>query len=117
MEFTWHDTKRQKNRRKHSLDFADGASVFAGPTVTYEDTRDRNGVRFVPPGDRKAIPFDRLGRAERPPQRNLAFSPRVERAASAASLGVLIMFTLTQKRLDKRLAIGSHFLLKNSNIR
>ena len=77
----------------------------------------RNGVRFVPPGDRKAIPFDRLGRAERPPQRNLAFSPRVERAASAASLGVLIMFTLTQKRLDKRLAIGSHFLLKNSNIR
>ena len=45
MEFTWHDTKRQKNRRKHSLDFADGASVFAGPTVTYEDTRNRYGER------------------------------------------------------------------------
>ena len=45
MEFTWHDTKRQKNRRKHSLDFADGASVFAGPTVTYEDARDRYGAR------------------------------------------------------------------------
>jgi uncharacterized protein len=43
MEFTWHDKKRQANRHKHSLDFADAASVFAGPTVTYEDTRDRYG--------------------------------------------------------------------------
>ncbi len=43
MEFTWHDKKRQANRRKQSLDFADAASVFAGPTVTYEDTRDRYG--------------------------------------------------------------------------
>ncbi|WP_295580776.1 BrnT family toxin [uncultured Lamprocystis sp.] len=43
MEFTWHAKKRQANRRKHSLDFADAASVFAGPTVTYEDTRDRYG--------------------------------------------------------------------------
>ena len=40
MKFTWHEPKRQANRKKHSgLDFADAERVFNGPTATDEDTR------------------------------------------------------------------------------
>jgi len=39
MQFTWHETKRQANLKKHGLDFADAEQVFAGPAFTFEDNR------------------------------------------------------------------------------
>lgn len=39
MNFTWHETKRKTNLKKHGLDFAVAEQVFAGPTVTTEDDR------------------------------------------------------------------------------
>lgn len=39
MNFTWNETKRQSNLKKHGLDFADAAKVFAGETFTWEDRR------------------------------------------------------------------------------
>jgi len=38
MYILWHEPKRQSNLVKHGLDFADAARVFAGPTLTTEDT-------------------------------------------------------------------------------
>jgi uncharacterized protein len=35
----WGESKRRRNRLEHSLDFADTAAVFAGPTFTFEDDR------------------------------------------------------------------------------
>lgn len=43
MRFTWTETKRQSNQKKHGLDFADAELVFAGPTLTDEDKRDYLG--------------------------------------------------------------------------
>ena len=43
MLFTWHESKRQLNLKKHGLDFEDGESVFNGPTSTLEDKRDYRG--------------------------------------------------------------------------
>ena len=37
MDFTWHETKRKTNLKKHGLDFTDASQVFSGPTVTVED--------------------------------------------------------------------------------
>lgn len=39
MRFTWDETKRRENLRKHGLDFADAERVFAGETFRREDTR------------------------------------------------------------------------------
>ena len=39
MNFTWDETKRQANLRKHGLDFADAVHVFNGPLVFFEDQR------------------------------------------------------------------------------
>lgn len=39
MRYTWDETKRQANLRKHGLDFADAEKVFASPMVVFEDTR------------------------------------------------------------------------------
>lgn len=39
MKFTWDEAKRQSNLKKHGLDFADAAKVFAGPLVLFEDDR------------------------------------------------------------------------------
>jgi uncharacterized protein len=39
MNFTWNETKRQANLKKHGLDFADAVHVFSGPLVLYEDNR------------------------------------------------------------------------------
>lgn len=39
MRYTWDETKRQANLRKHGLDFADAAEVFVGPLVLIEDDR------------------------------------------------------------------------------
>ncbi len=43
MQFTWHEPKRQANLKKHGMDFADAAQVFAGPTFTFEDNREDYG--------------------------------------------------------------------------
>jgi len=37
--FTWSDAKRESNRVRHRLDFADAVIVSAGVTFTFEDTR------------------------------------------------------------------------------
>jgi uncharacterized protein (DUF4415 family) len=36
--FTWDENKRRANLRKHGVDFADAETIFAGHTVTAEDT-------------------------------------------------------------------------------
>ena len=37
--FTWSEAKRESNRVKHGLDFADAVAIFTGRTFTFEDTR------------------------------------------------------------------------------
>ena len=39
MRFTWNEAKRNANLKKHGLDFADAARLFAGPMVLFEDDR------------------------------------------------------------------------------
>ena len=43
--FTWSEAKRESNRVRHRLDFADAVTVFAGITFTFEDTRFCYGER------------------------------------------------------------------------
>jgi len=43
--FTWDEAKRQENLDKHGIDFLDAELVFAGYTVTAEDTREAYGER------------------------------------------------------------------------
>lgn len=43
MNFTWHESKRRSNLKKHGFDFADAGQVFNGPTMTMEDARDYGG--------------------------------------------------------------------------
>jgi len=43
MRFTWHDHKRQRNLKKHGVDFADVEQIFSGPTFTFEDNRENYG--------------------------------------------------------------------------
>ena len=38
--FTWDENKRRANLRKHGVDFTDAETIFAGYTVTAEDTRE-----------------------------------------------------------------------------
>ena len=46
--FTWDEDKRQTNLDDHGIDFADAEKVFAGHTVTAEDTREAYGEqRFL----------------------------------------------------------------------
>lgn len=46
--FTWGEAKRQENLDKHGIDFADAEIIFAGYTVTAEDTRETYGEqRFL----------------------------------------------------------------------
>jgi len=45
MRFEWHEDKRRANLRKHRIDFLDAETVFAGQTVTFEDTRQHYGER------------------------------------------------------------------------
>jgi uncharacterized protein len=45
---TWDEAKRQENLDKHSIDFVDAQVIFAGYTVTAEDTRQAYGEqRFL----------------------------------------------------------------------
>ena len=39
MRYTWDETKRQANLKKHGLDFADAEKVFAGPLLLINDDR------------------------------------------------------------------------------
>ena len=43
MNFTWHESKRQANLKKHGFDFADAERVFNGPVISEEDARDYHG--------------------------------------------------------------------------
>lgn len=43
MRYTWDETKRRANLKKHGLDFADAALVFDGPMLLIEDTREDYG--------------------------------------------------------------------------
>jgi len=55
--FTWSEAKRESNRAKHRLDFADAVGVFAGLTFTIEDARYRYGERrYVTLGLLRGIP-------------------------------------------------------------
>ena len=46
--FIWDEAKRNQNLEKHGIDFADAGSIFAGYTVTAEDTRkDYGEQRFL----------------------------------------------------------------------
>ena len=48
IQFTWDESKRLQNIRKHGLDFVDVAEVFQGLTVSYEDDRlDYGDRRFI----------------------------------------------------------------------
>jgi len=40
MRYTWDEAKRQTNRQKHGLDYADAEKVFASPMVLFEDSRE-----------------------------------------------------------------------------
>ena len=39
MRYSWDEAKRQRNLKRHGLDFADAPLVFAGLTYTFEDDR------------------------------------------------------------------------------
>jgi len=39
MNFTWNETKRKTNLKKHGLDFADVENIFSGYTLTRPDFR------------------------------------------------------------------------------
>jgi uncharacterized DUF497 family protein len=43
--FTWDETKRRANIRKHGIDFADAPKIFEGLTFTAEDDRETYGER------------------------------------------------------------------------
>jgi uncharacterized DUF497 family protein len=48
MNFTWRESKRKTNLKKHGLDFADAEKVFVGPMAVFEDTsRDYGEQRWV----------------------------------------------------------------------
>jgi uncharacterized DUF497 family protein len=51
MKYTWDDSKRRANMKKHRLDLADAEKVFAGATFTFEDKRfDYGEQRWVTMG-------------------------------------------------------------------
>jgi uncharacterized DUF497 family protein len=51
MKIAWHEAKRQQNLRDHQLDFVEAHRVFAGPAITWEDTRfDYDEWRFITVG-------------------------------------------------------------------
>jgi uncharacterized DUF497 family protein len=43
--FSWDETKRRANLRKHGIDFVDAAKIFRGLTFTAEDDRETYGER------------------------------------------------------------------------
>ena len=48
MTFTWDESKRKINLKKHGMDFIDAKDVFLGATFTFEDDRFTYGEqRFI----------------------------------------------------------------------
>ena len=48
MRYEWDEDKRLANIRKHNIDFMDVPEIYAGDTITMEDTRQDYGeTRFV----------------------------------------------------------------------
>ncbi len=48
MKFEWDEDKRQRNLRRHGIDFEDVPQIFDGHTVTTEDSRiDYGEVRYL----------------------------------------------------------------------
>ena len=48
MRYSWDETKRENNLKKHRLDFADAEIVFEGLTLTIPDNRfDYGEDRFI----------------------------------------------------------------------
>ncbi|MBU6359855.1 MAG: BrnT family toxin [Chloroflexota bacterium] len=48
MKFEWDEDKRQINKENHGIDFADLDLVFAGLTITTEDTcEDYGEIRYI----------------------------------------------------------------------
>ncbi len=43
--FSWDETKRSANLRKHGIDFRDAPKIFRGFTLTAEDDRETYGER------------------------------------------------------------------------
>ena len=43
--FSWDETKRSANLRKHAIDFRDAPKIFSGFTLTAEDDREAYGER------------------------------------------------------------------------
>jgi uncharacterized DUF497 family protein len=43
MKFTWRESKRNINLKKHGFDFVHSEQVFNGPTITVEDFHDYHG--------------------------------------------------------------------------
>jgi len=43
MRFEWDEEKNQSNQQKHGLNFTDAPLVFAGRTLTFEDSRQAYG--------------------------------------------------------------------------
>ena len=51
IKFTWRESKRTSNLKKHGFDFGDAEQVFSGPTFTVEDKGDYHGEqRFITTG-------------------------------------------------------------------
>lgn len=47
-DYEWDESKSRQNLARHSLSFHDAEAVFAGPCVTFEDTRrDYGEPRFI----------------------------------------------------------------------
>ena len=43
VKFTWHESKRLTNLKKHGLDFTDACRLFSGPMLVFEDARENYG--------------------------------------------------------------------------
>ena len=57
VRFTWSEAKRESNRAKHRMDFADAVPIFTGRTFTFEDPRCCYGERrYITPGLLHHIP-------------------------------------------------------------
>jgi uncharacterized protein len=82
MEFTWSETKRAANLKKHGLDFVDAPAVFEGVTFTFEDDRfSYDEQRFVTLGLLAGIPVSVVHTESDHEIRIISFRKATEREA------------------------------------